>query len=78
MTGADDTARRRDPALEAIDGQNTGNEGVREIDAGTAPPDLLLRRLRDVIEADGGRPVVATPRLRGFCRAIQKALERRR
>lgn len=57
-----------------IAGQRAGERCVHVHRDRFADPDRLVRDLLDVAEADGQRLHV-TPRLRGFCRAVGKALE---
>ena len=47
---------------------------LRRIADGVGTGDGLLGELRDVVHEDGGN-VEATPRLRAFCRALQKVVE---
>lgn len=61
-------------ASEHISGERAAERLLYAIGQGVAPPNRLLADFLDQLEADG-RPLPATPRLRGFARRIQKALE---
>ncbi len=63
-----------DQVSDSIGGQRAGERTVHVHRDGFAHPDRLLHDLVDVVAADG-QPLQATPRLRGFCRAVAKALE---
>lgn len=52
---------------DTIAGQTEGSRFVRDLVDGTAAPDALHQRLRELASD--------TSRLRGFCRAIQKYIE---
>jgi hypothetical protein len=66
-----------DPVGEALAGERAALRVLRRIADGIGTGDELLGELRDVVH-DDGHTVPATPRLRSFCRALQKALEARR
>ncbi len=56
-----------DQVMQAIQGQTIASKLMHELRAGCAPQDALLEAIRDAREGE---------RLRGFARALQKALER--
>jgi hypothetical protein len=67
-----------DDALAAVDGDKRAKRAIRCVEHGMAlSPDHLLHELQDVIAADGAY-LNATPRMRGFMRAIGKRLEGKR
>ena len=53
---------------ETIAGQADGSRFVRDLRDGIAAPDAMFVRLQEI--------ATDTAKLRGFCRALQKALER--
>jgi hypothetical protein len=64
-----------DDALNVIDGDKRAKRAIRCIEHGMAlSADLLLHELQDAFAIDG-QYVKATPRVRGFMRAIAKHLE---
>lgn len=64
-----------DDALATIDGERRAKRTIRCIEDGMAlSRDVLLNEVQDVLAADGVY-VRATPRLRGFLRAVAKRLE---
>lgn len=64
-----------DEVLEAVDGDRRAQQALRSIEQGVAAcPDHLLHELLDVLMNEGTF-FHASPRLRGFMRAIAKRLE---
>lgn len=64
-----------DDALAAVDGERRALRTIRCIEDGMAlSRDLLMHEVQDTLAADGVY-VKATPRLRGFLRAVAKRLE---
>jgi hypothetical protein len=62
-------------AEQAVAGEREATRVVRCAVDGFARPDEFLHSLQDVTEADGHR-LPTSPRLRAWCRAIQKSIER--
>jgi len=65
---------QQDIASAVISGERAAERLLYAVSQGVAPPNRLLQDFLDQMDADG-RPLPATPRLRGFCRRVQKALE---
>jgi hypothetical protein len=61
-------------ASAVVAGERAAERLLYAVSQGVAPPNRLLQDFLDQLEADG-LTLPATPRLRGFCRRIQKALE---
>lgn len=63
-------------AEDAVRGEARATHDLIAVVGGWANPDALLTSLRDVLRVDGQR-VEPSPRLRAWCRAVQKTIERR-
>jgi hypothetical protein len=63
-----------DPVEAALAGERAALRVLRRIADGLGVGNELLGELRDVVN-DDGQDLPATPRLRSFCRALQKSIE---
>lgn len=72
------TARLEFPSgtEQAFAGGRAARATTRAVRAGVSSPDLVLHDLLDAAAADGVA-IDPTPRLRAFCRALQKYMEGR-
>lgn len=68
ITSSRGKAERFDVIGDTIRGQEEGRRFVRDLRDGIADPDAIFMRLRELASD--------TPRRRGFCRALQKFIER--
>jgi hypothetical protein len=67
-------AKQQNVVFEVISDERIAERGLNTINQGVAQPDRLLSDLIELIEADGYM-IPATPRLKGWARRIQKAIE---
>lgn len=67
----------QDAVTASMAGERAAQRVLRRIRDRVGTGDELLGELRDVAH-DDGETVSASPRLRAFCRALQKELEGRR
>lgn len=72
MSGGASGRQYSDAALSAARGAQAADNVVRKIHLGTAQPDELHEALGEILAT------AEAPRLRSFCRALSKAIERAR